>query len=63
MSRQEGRVQLEQSDKCLAMNVDQMAKGGVSRAAIEQHNIWWSNLMQKPNKERNIVLSVLGLKG
>jgi len=36
MARQGGRVQLEQSDTCLALNMAKMAKGGFSRAAIEE---------------------------
>jgi len=36
MARRGGRVQLEQSDICLALNMAKMAKGGYSRAAIEE---------------------------
>jgi len=36
MARQGGRVQLEQSDMRLALNMAKMAKGGFSRAAIEE---------------------------
>jgi len=36
MARQGGRVQLEQSDKRLELNMAKMAKEGFSRAAIEQ---------------------------
>jgi len=36
MARQGGRVQLEQSDICLALNMAKMAKGWFSRAAIEE---------------------------
>jgi hypothetical protein len=35
MARQGGRVQLEQSDMRLALNMAKMAIGGFSRAAIE----------------------------
>ena len=35
-ARQGGRVQLEQSDIRLALNMARMAKGGFSRAAIEE---------------------------
>ena len=35
MARQGGRVQLEQSDMRLALNMAKMAKEGFSRAAIE----------------------------
>ena len=34
MARQGGQVQLEQSDMCLALNMDKMAKGGFLRAAM-----------------------------
>ena len=36
MARQGGRVQLEQSDMRLALNMAKMAKGGFSRAAVEE---------------------------
>jgi len=36
MARQEGRVQLEQSDIRLALNLARMAKEGFSCAAIEE---------------------------
>jgi len=36
MGRQGGQVQLEQSDMRLALNMAKMAKGGFSRAAIEE---------------------------
>jgi hypothetical protein len=36
MARQGGRVQLEQSDMRLALNMAKMAKGGFSRTAIEE---------------------------
>ena len=36
MARQRGRVQLEQSGMCLAWNMAKMAKGGFSRAAVEE---------------------------
>jgi hypothetical protein len=36
MARQGGRVQLEQSDMLLALNMAKMAKEGFSRAAIEE---------------------------
>jgi len=35
MARQGGRVQLEQSDMCLAMDMAKMANGEFSRAAID----------------------------
>jgi len=36
MARQGGRVQLEQSDICLALNIGRIAKEGISRATIEE---------------------------
>jgi len=36
MARQGDRVQLEQSDMCLALNMAKMANGGFSRAAMEE---------------------------
>jgi len=36
MAREEGRVQLEQSDMWLALNMDKVAKGGFSHAALEE---------------------------
>jgi hypothetical protein len=36
MARQGGRVLLEQSDMCLALNMAKMGKEGFSRAAIEE---------------------------
>jgi len=36
MARQGGRVQLEQSDMHLALNMAKMARGGFSWAAVEE---------------------------
>jgi hypothetical protein len=36
MARQGGHVQLEQSDMRLALNMAKMAKGGFSRAEVEE---------------------------
>ena len=47
MARQGGRVQLEQSDMHLALNMAKMAKGGISRAAIEETQ----QLIKKPRAE------------
>jgi len=47
MARQGGRVQLEQSDMRLALNMAKMAKGGFSRAAIEETQ----QLIKKPCAE------------
>src|SRR5882757_1034010 len=47
MARQEGRVQREQSDMRLALNMAKMAKGGFSRAAVEEAQY----LIKKPRAE------------
>jgi len=47
MARQGGRVQLEQSDMRLALNMAKMAKEGFSRAAIEETKY----LIKKPHAE------------
>jgi histone H3/H4 len=47
MARQGGRVQLEQSDMCVALNMATMATGGFSRTAIEETQ----QLINKPQAE------------
>jgi hypothetical protein len=47
MARQGGRVQLEQSDMRLVLNMAKMAKEGFSRAAIEERQ----QLIKKPCAE------------
>jgi len=47
MAWQGGRVQLEQSDMCLALNMAKMAKEGFSRTAIEETK----RLINKPRAE------------
>jgi len=47
MAKQGGRVQLEQSDIRLASNMAKMAKGGLSRAAIDE----MQQLIKKPRTE------------
>jgi len=47
MARRGGRVQLEQSDMHLALNMAKMAKEGFSRAAIEE----MTYLIKKPRAE------------
>jgi hypothetical protein len=47
MARQGGRVQLEQSDMRLALNMAKMAKGGFSRATVEEMQY----LIKKPRAE------------
>jgi hypothetical protein len=44
MARQEGQVQLEQSNMRLALNMAKMAKGGFSRAIIQDRQL----LLRKP---------------
>jgi hypothetical protein len=47
MARQGGRVQLEQSNMRLALNMAKMAKGVFLQAAIEETQ----NLIKKPQAE------------
>jgi hypothetical protein len=47
MARQGGRVQLEQSDMRLALNMAKMAKVGISHSAIEETKC----LIKKPRAE------------
>jgi hypothetical protein len=47
MARQGGRVQLEQTDMRLALNMAKMAKGGFSHAAVEETQY----LIKKPRTE------------
>ena len=47
IARQGGRVQLEQSDMRLPLNMAKMAKGGFSRAAVEETQY----LIKKPCAE------------
>ena len=47
MARQGGRVQLEQSNMCLALNMAKMATGGFSHATIEETQY----LIKKPCAE------------
>jgi hypothetical protein len=47
MARQGGRVQLEQSDMLLALNMAKMANGGFWRGAAEETH----NLIKKPHAE------------
>jgi hypothetical protein len=44
MARQGGRVQLEQSDICLELNLAKMAKGGFLRSTIEEMH----HMIKKP---------------
>jgi hypothetical protein len=47
IARQGGRVQLEHSDMCLALNMAKMAKEGFLRAAIEDTKY----LIKKPRAD------------
>jgi len=47
MARQGGRVQLEQTDMRLALNMAKIAKRGFSRATIEETQ----HLIKKPRAE------------
>jgi hypothetical protein len=47
MARQGDRVQLEQSDMCLALNMANMAKAGFSHAGIDETQ----QLIKKPRAE------------
>jgi hypothetical protein len=47
MARQGGRLQLEQSNMLLALNMVKMAKGGFSRATIQETQ----QLIKKPRAE------------
>jgi len=47
MARQGGRVQLEQSDMHLALNMAKLGKGGFSHTAIEEMQF----LIKKPRAE------------
>jgi hypothetical protein len=44
LARQQGQVQLQQSDMLLALNIAKMAKGGFSRTSIEE----MEQLIKKP---------------
>jgi hypothetical protein len=52
MARQAGRVQLEQSDICLALNVAKVAKEGFSRATIEETQYLIMNPCAKVQEEK-----------
>jgi len=52
MARQGGRVQLEQFDMCLALNMAKMAKGGFSHAAQEETQYLIKNHQAKVREEK-----------
>jgi len=61
LARKGGRVQLEQSDMCVALNTAKMAEEGFLRAAMEETQY----LIKKPRAEvwegKKCVLSFLGI--
>jgi hypothetical protein len=61
MARQGGRVELEQSDMRLALNMAKMAKGGFSRAAVQETHYLIKNHVPRSEKRRSGVLSFLGI--
>jgi hypothetical protein len=61
MARQGGDVQLEQSDMRLALNMAKMAKGGFSRAAVEEMQYLIKKPLPRSEKRRSGVLSFLGI--
>jgi len=52
VARQGGRVQLEQSVMCLALNMAKMARGGFSRTAIEETQQLIKKLRAEVRKEK-----------
>ena len=52
MPRQGGRVQLEQSNMRLVLNMAEMAKEGISRAAIEEMNYLIKKLRTEVREEK-----------
>jgi hypothetical protein len=62
MARQGGRVQLEQSDMRLALNMAKMAKEGFRMPQLRKQNISLRNHAPRSEKRRSGVLSFLGIK-
>ena len=52
MARQGGRVQLEQFDMCLALNMAKMAKGGFLRTAVEETQFLFKKPRAKVREEK-----------
>jgi histone H3/H4 len=62
MARQGGRVQLEQSDMRLALNMAKMAKEVFSRAAIEELKYLIQNPRAEVQEEKNQCVQFQGHK-
>jgi len=62
MARQGGRVQLEQSNMHLALNMGKMAKGGLSRTAIEETKYLIKKPCTKVREEKKRGVEVPGHK-
>jgi len=61
LARQAGRIQLEQSDMCHIWNRSKMAKGGYSRAAIEETQQLIKEHRTEVKKWRSEVLTLPGI--
>jgi len=62
MGRHGGRVQLKQSDMCLALKIAKMTKEGCSRATIEETKYLIKKTSPRSEKRRSGALSLLGTK-
>jgi len=62
MARQGGRVQLEQSNMRLALNIATMGKGGFSRAAIEETQYLIKKLWAEVREEEKRGVEIPGHK-
>jgi len=60
MARQGGRVQLEQSNMLLALNMSKMAKWGLSRGAIEETQQLIKELRAKVQEEKKRGVEIPG---
>jgi len=54
MATQGGRVQLEQSDMRLALNIAKMAKGGLSHTAIDETKFLIKNPCAKVQEQKKL---------
>jgi len=62
MPRQGGRIQQEQTNMCLALNMAEMAKVVWLRAAREEIQYWIMTSRAKVWEGMKSVLSILGIK-
>ena len=62
MARHGGRVQLEQCDMRLALNMAKMAKRGFSHATMEEMQYLIQNLRAEVRDKKKRGVEVLGLK-